>query len=244
MVFSIQYLSRGRETQTLIMQNTFVLEYYNLCAETYDASRFCNSYGQYIDYLERRILDQWLALPENSVVADFGCGTGRFLDRAGIGIDGSQNMLAVASKKYPTRKLVHSELTNIPLENDCLDAGLCFHVLMHMEKERIQNFFIEAARVIKPNGILIFDIASAPRRALLNRKTSGWHGATSFAMADLKMMFDDRWQLNRWCGIVMIPIHRVPSLFRPFFKKIDEWLGKTFLARYASYYIVELKLVA
>ena len=59
-----------------------IQDYYDKIAHKYDADRFGNSYGRYIDALEREILTTWLhgVKPEN--VLDIGCGTGRFLDFA------------------------------------------------------------------------------------------------------------------------------------------------------------------
>ena len=54
-----------------------VVDYYDTIADQYDESRFDNSYGQFIDYQERRILDQLIKLPTDAKCLEMACGTGR-----------------------------------------------------------------------------------------------------------------------------------------------------------------------
>ena len=61
--------------------------YYNDIASNYDQWRFGNSYGKYIDYQERAILNNWLRDLKGKNILDLGCGTGIFLDLANTGLD-------------------------------------------------------------------------------------------------------------------------------------------------------------
>lgn len=218
-----------------------VLDYYNQIAQNYDQSRFANSYGQYLDRCERMILDQWLAPYSSHDVVDFGCGTGRLLNYAMTGIDGSVEMLAVASQKYPDRQLIQADLTTIAeLEMKCT-AGLCFHVMMHLQPSDIQGFLKRAATLIRPGGSLIVDFMSAPRRRLLGKHKQGWHGNTALNLIEIAQLAEPNWKIKQWRGLLMLPIHRLPSFMRPAVAWLDRLLCRTWLAPYASYYVVQLE---
>lgn len=218
-----------------------VIAYYDELADRYDDDRFGNSYGQYVDALERTILSTWLGGIEPCECVDFGCGTGRLLAYAGTGVDGSVRMLQVAAQKYADRHLIPASITEVPLADGVMAAGFCFHVLMHLPEETICAFLAEAARIVRPGGKLIVDIPSAPRRALSGRPKSGWHGDTACDLATFRHWTGENWQIRRMRGILMLPLHRIPQRLRPWLTRLDAWLGRTLLARYASYYVLELE---
>ncbi len=218
-----------------------IIDYYDSLASQYDNSRFSNSYGKFIDSSEKTLLDSWLKGTNKSLVIDFGCGTGRHLEYAMTGLDGSEKMLEIAAKKFPDRTFFQADISRIPPDVSGFEAGLCFHVFMHMERRQIQDFLAHASKVILPGGRLIVDFMSAKRRRILNHKKSGWHGNTDFTISDISELIKPHWAISRWRGIVLIPIHRLPPLLRPLLLKIDGVLCKTILSHYASYYIVELR---
>ena len=217
-----------------------VIAYYDELADDYDGNRFANSYGRYIDAQERTILAEWLYGAVPAATVDFGCGTGRLLDFAGTGVDGSVRMLQVAAQKFDDRRLIPADLTQIPLANAQMQAGLCFHVLMHLPPETIRAFLAEAGRIVRPGGRLIVDIPSAPRRALSRRSASGWHGDTAASIETFRAWAQPQWAVRRWRGILLFPIHRIPAPLRPWLTGLDAWLGRSWLARFASYYVIEL----
>ena len=218
-----------------------VITYYDELAESYDQNRFANSYGRYIDLLERNVLTEWLASEDKNQTIDLGCGTGRLLEYAMTGVDGSLKMLQVAAKKFPDRNLIQANLTNIPLTDHFISSAICFHVLMHLDIKSIHTFFESTARVISKGGRLIIDIPSKPRRNMVRRALSGWHGDTSASIKDLESWIEPNWKIKCWHGILFFPIHRFPQRLRLFFISIDAWLGGTWLAKYSSYYVVELE---
>ena len=67
-----------------------IRDYYDSLAKDYDRDRFGNSYGRYVDAMERKILCGWLGATPPGEVIDIACGTGRFLDFAMTGVDISQ----------------------------------------------------------------------------------------------------------------------------------------------------------
>lgn len=217
-----------------------VIKYYDELAESYDENRFENSYGRYIDLLERNILNEWLGSEDKNHVIDLGCGTGRLLEYAMTGVDGSRKMLQIAAKKFPDRTLIQANLTNIPLPNNFINSAICFQVLMHLDIKTIQAFFESTAHIIPKRGRLIIDIPSKPRRSMGRRSLSGWHGDTSASIKDVESWIEPHWKIMRWRGILFFPIHRIPQRLRPLFINMDAWLGETWLAKYSSYYVLEL----
>ena len=85
------------------MESNEIIKYYDEIAKSYDKDRFGNSYGRFINFLERKILSNLLRDTKNKIVLDLACGTGRFLDFADIGIDASENMIETAKKSLKTK---------------------------------------------------------------------------------------------------------------------------------------------
>jgi ubiquinone/menaquinone biosynthesis C-methylase UbiE len=221
------------------MTENTIVTYYDALAATYEQDRFDNSYGRFIDRCERTVLNKLLTVDE--VVADLACGSGRFLNYAGIGIDASKEMLAVAQKKFPGKKLLLCDAAHIPLDTACVDTIISFHFFMHLNPEKMHTILSECNRILKKGGRIIFDIPSKKRRKLFKYKSSDWHGANSLAFKDLTSI--SGFKIKRTSGILFLPIHRLPISIRAFFTRMDILLSNSFLKEYSSYLIVELEKV-
>src|SRR5690349_16290517 len=132
--------------------NPEIKQYYNDLATTYDSNRFDNSYGKYIDYQERLLFSSWLSTGSLTRVLDLGCGTGRFLDMAGFGVDLSPNMVAVAKSKFPEKEIKEGSLTHIPFEDGFFDVIFSMHVIMHLNKEITEYFLTESHKKLNAKG--------------------------------------------------------------------------------------------
>jgi SAM-dependent methyltransferase len=174
-------------------------------------------------------------------VVELACGTGRFLDFAGTGVDLSPAMLEVAREKWPGRKLVLADAADTGLPSGGFDAAICFHLLMHLDQAACRAVLAEAARLVRPGGSFVFDIPSLPRRRLSKRPASGWHGDTSASIGEVRRWAGDAWRLKRWRGVVALPIHRLPTRLRAPLAGVDALAGRTPLGRWSSYYVVELE---
>jgi SAM-dependent methyltransferase len=218
-----------------------IRDYYDALAPRYDRDRFENSYGRYVDAMERALLRAWLAGRAPESVVDLACGTGRLLEFAMTGVDLSPAMLARAWEKWPGRRLVQADAAHTGLPSARFGAATCFHLLMHLNDAACAAVVREAARLVKPGGSLVFDIPSLPRRRLVRRAPSGWHGDHAATLADVRRWAGDAWRLKRWRGIVAFPIHRVPAGARRWLGGVDALVGRTALARWSSYYVCELE---
>src|SRR5687768_10315759 len=131
-----------------------IRDYYDALAPTYDHDRFANSYGRYVDAMERGLLRAWLRGRSPETVVDLACGTGRLLDFAMTGVDLSPAMLAQARAKWPDRRLIQADAAHTGLPSASFEAATCFHLLMHLDETACAAVLREAARLVKPGGTL------------------------------------------------------------------------------------------
>lgn len=205
-----------------------IIDYYDALAPAYDAERFQNSYGRFLDWQERQILDKYL--PRDSLrVLDLGCGTGRLSNRADEGCDASARSLEFARKKHPQKQFQLADIVDLPYADESFDAVFCFHVFMHCEKKQIETALREAARVLRPGGVFIADVASAMRRRLRASRPDGWHGASalnsrSFAALALRAGLRKR----AIKGVMLLPVHRLPESLRGSLRVVDYALAAAF----------------
>ncbi len=222
------------------MQQEIIKEYYNDLAGEYDKDRFDNTYGQYIDRQEKKIIRKLLADNPKDKTLDLACGTGRFLEFAKYGVDISPQMLREARKKHPECELFEGSALQTPFKDELFETILSFHLIMHLEPDTTVQFLKEAYRVLKKRGRLIFDFPSKDRRKLVNYKAKNWHAANDFTSHEI-VGLTEGWKLKRYYGILFFPIHRIPSSLRKPMIALDNLLCHSFLRKYASYQIVVLE---
>jgi len=191
-----------------------IVDYYDMLAADYDRSRFGGSYGRFLDAAERAILSDWLP-QRHAETLDLACGTGRLSDFADVGLDASERSLAFARRRHPKVAFVCGDADALPFADGSLSVVLTFHFLMHLEREALARVFSEAARVLRPGGVLILDVVSARRRSLAGRSEAGWHGATALDSAGLSAFGACvGLQLTGLHGVAMAPLHRLPESWR------------------------------
>jgi ubiquinone/menaquinone biosynthesis C-methylase UbiE len=221
------------------MTKSPVKAYYDKIAKDYDSSRFDNSYGKFIDKQERLFLDQTLTI-DNTL--NLGCGTGRFMEYCDVGFDISQEMINEAAVKFPNKEYHRGTATKTPFRDNQFEAVICFHVIMHLDKITTEEIFKEVYRILKPNGLFIFDYPSAERRKLTRDKQSNWHGANSYSKREISEVINRNNFLNEHKkGVLFTPIHRIPKKIRNAFYKLDQLLTKSPWKQYSSYLIHAVK---
>lgn len=230
----------GAPAEELSAEAREVVAYYDALAPTYDADRFGNSYGAYLDGLERRALREWLQGPR---VLDLACGTGRLLDLASEGLDLSGKMVERARERWPGKRIHHAPAWSIPAADASYDSVFALHLFMHLHLGDFRRVLNECRRVLRPGGVMVFDFPNALRRRLVGYQATGWHGGTELMTWDLRMLGGGHWRLGASRGLALAPIHRLPHVARPAFMAAEVLLGRTPLKHLASYQLVKLEKV-
>lgn len=223
------------------MSTEKIIEYYNQLASDYDENRFGNSYGQFIDFLERKILNKIFKTKSNKVL-DLACGSGRLSNYATSGADASEEMLKIAKKKFPKNEFFLAQSNQLPFENESFERCFTFHFIMHLNEENFEKTINEVYRILSKNGTFVFDIPVKNRRKILNQNKADWHAALSFDQKEIEKLINNKFEIKRKFSILFIPIHRIPTQFRKFFLTFDFLLSNFgLLKNFSSYHIYELK---
>lgn len=109
---------------------------------------------------------------------DVGCGEGHFLRRARAfyevtGCDLSLDGVAAARRNAGVTTVFRASAEAIPVVDQAFEIVTCFDVIEHMPDPG--GFFREAARVLRPGGLLFI---TTPNPGSLGAKLKGrsWHG--------------------------------------------------------------------
>lgn len=101
-------------------------------------------------------------IPSKGTILDLGCGTGepiaQFFIEKGFnvtGVDGSQKMIALCKKRFPSERWIVSDMRTINLEQQ-FDAVLAWHSFFHLDHDSQRNMFKIFASHMKPGGVLAF----------------------------------------------------------------------------------------
>lgn len=117
---------------------------------------------------------------------DIGCGTGGLLERLagrieeGLGVDASRDMLALARTRLAERGLSRiavrqADMYRLPIADSAFDAVTLQMVLHYAEDPAVA--LAEAARVLKPGGIMVIvDLAPHQQGDLLGAHAHRWPG--------------------------------------------------------------------
>lgn len=122
----------------------------------------------------RRDADALAALlPEGGAALEIGCGTGRVMQHFAAscrrldGIDISQGMVDQGRKRLAQLPNVTFELGNgydlAPFEDESFDLVYSLFAFQHMRKTTAFNYFLESARVLRPEGMLRFQVPNILR---------------------------------------------------------------------------------
>jgi SAM-dependent methyltransferase len=108
--------------------------------------------GEASDGLGRRFRDQ----VGSGLVADLGCGAGRYLAEIGqplVGVDVTAAMLTLARRSgYP---LVRADLEALPFAEGTLAGAFARHSYLHLPKTRLGDALSDVRRALRPGGLLL-----------------------------------------------------------------------------------------
>ncbi len=121
-------------------------------AKNYDKLNDIISFG-----MQKRIKQKCINLlniNENEKLLDLCTGTGDLISLANvknsIGVDFSENMLAIAKIKHPEHKFIQADCTCLPFEDNSFDVITMGYGLRNIENR--EQALKEIYRVLKPNG--------------------------------------------------------------------------------------------
>lgn len=166
-------------------------ETWDSIAKSFDATRD-KPWKQCIDFIN--------ILPKSNVIADIGCGNGRHLIPAAkhckiaIGLDISRELLNIVKSKINNQKLenvylLHSDVVNIPIKDECVDSILfiaTLHNILKREK-RIQSLK-EVRRILKQDGTALISVWSRWQDKYRKQFLKKWFtqtGETEFGDIDI-----------------------------------------------------------
>ncbi|WP_232342985.1 class I SAM-dependent methyltransferase [Halosimplex litoreum] len=72
-----------------------------------------------------------------------------------LGVDLSDEQLALARERAPAATLARGDLTRLPVADDAVDAVTALHSVIHVPREHHGRAFAEFARVLRPGGHLL-----------------------------------------------------------------------------------------
>lgn len=80
-------------------------------------------------------------------ILDVGCGDGRFIAYADVGVDFSKGMLKRAKRRYPHRNFVCASILHIPFKDKAFSRAYTIDVLLHIHPNKRNMALKEVARV-------------------------------------------------------------------------------------------------
>lgn len=80
-------------------------------------------------------------------ILDAGCGIGRFIAYADVGVDFSKGMLKRAQSRYRGRSYVRASISHLPFKDKAFSTAFTVDVLLHIPLERREEVLKEVNRV-------------------------------------------------------------------------------------------------
>jgi ubiquinone/menaquinone biosynthesis C-methylase UbiE len=127
--------------------------------QDYDKKRFLTLGGKLVDTQEKEIVSKFCTNIAEGYILDIGTGTGRFStifqENKIIGIDSSILML----KKAKTRMMVVCcDMKYLPFKRDSFSTAFSIRTFIRIKE--LANYFKEINRVLKQEGVFVFDTSN------------------------------------------------------------------------------------
>nr|XP_033804703.1 alkylated DNA repair protein alkB homolog 8 isoform X2 [Geotrypetes seraphini] len=139
------------DREALQLEQEYVHKVYEEIAEHFSSTRH-TPWPKIVDFLQ--------TLPEGSIVADVGCGNGKYLginkDIYMVGCDRSKSLVGICAEKKFEAFVCDALL--VPVRSDSFDACISIAVIHHFStEERRMATLSELTRLLRPGGkVLIY----------------------------------------------------------------------------------------
>jgi SAM-dependent methyltransferase len=157
-----------------------------------------------------------LGLRSSGRIIDLGCGSGRYASRIGnwfsgdyLGIDVVPELIAYADEHTPENfrfEIVDDII--IPAGSASVDLVTAFSLFTHLFYEESFLYLREAARVLKPDGAIVFsflEFAAPNHWVVFERRTEAWRNGSSLPHLD---MFIERSAIETWVKRLGLRVER------------------------------------
>ncbi|KRV48604.1 hypothetical protein AQ490_24465 [Wenjunlia vitaminophila] len=140
-------------------QHDSVRHSYDTVAEEYAARLHDELAGKPLD---RALLTCLMEQTEpGTAIADLGCGPGHvaaWLAANGaraVGIDLSAGMVEAGSRRFPRVEFREGDLLDLPASDGEFGSAVALYTIIHLRPGDLLHAFGEAARVLRPSGLLL-----------------------------------------------------------------------------------------
>lgn len=179
---------------------------------------------QAIGEIEKQLLIHYGLKPDHTVI-DVGCGSGRLAKAlvpyltSGrfLGTDVVQDLLDYARRDCPLSwEFVMVEDIRIPFADDCADFASFFSVFTHLLHQETYCYLLEARRVVRPGGRIVFSFLEFPHHWTTFEKMYR-NVLANEANVHLNM-FIGRDAIEAWArhlDLAVVELHAGPEAFIP-----------------------------
>lgn len=141
--------SRNKVISTPIVETKYVHEMYDIIGPHFSSTRH-SPWPAVMSWVE--------SLPTGSVLADIGCGNGRYLglnpNIFKLGADRSSSLTRICSDRG--FDAITSDALILPLRSGAFDAAMCIAVIHHLSSvARRAQAIRELLRIVKPGGLVL-----------------------------------------------------------------------------------------
>jgi ubiquinone/menaquinone biosynthesis C-methylase UbiE len=129
---------------------------------TYDHRHFGGRSGEYILAKDCAVV-RGLMARHAGMLLDIPCGTGVYAQQFSeeryevVGADASMQMLEMAGERVVTLPRVMCDINVLPFAEASFDAIMTIRLFQHYPKADVARMLGELRRVVKPDGLIVFD---------------------------------------------------------------------------------------
>ena len=140
---------------------------------TYDSQREANKHRRDNREKEAKVYLKFLEKEKNDKILEIGCGSGYLTQYLGniTAIDTSTGLLEIAKKKCLDAKFLEASVLKLPFKDHEFDKATTHRVIGNFNEDEYRIAIREIGRVLKKDGIFVFDMGDPIYIRHLFRKT-------------------------------------------------------------------------